>query len=146
MQVKKQQLELDMEQQNGSKLGKEYVKAVYCHPAYLIYMQTISCEMPGWMKHKMESRLPGEISITSDMQMIQPVESEELKSLLIKVNEESKKVSLKLNIQKTKIVASGPLTSWQIDGEIMEIVRDFILGRAPKSLQMVTATMKLIGT
>ena len=127
MQVKKQQLELDMEQQNGSKLGKEYVKAVYCHPAYLIYMQTISCEMPGWMKHKMESRLPGEISITSDMQMIQPVESEELKSLLIKVNEESKKVSLKLNIQKTKIImASGPIASWQIDGEIMETVRDFI--------------------
>ena len=128
MQVKKQQLELDMEQQNGSKLGNEYVKAVYCHPAYLIYMQSISCEMPGWMKHKLESRLPGEISITSDMQMIQPVESEEeLKSLLIKVNEESKKVSLKLNIQKTKIImASGPIASWQIDGEIMETVRDFI--------------------
>ena len=71
MQVKKQHLELDMEQQIGSKLGKEYVKAVYCHPAYLIYMQSISCEMPGWMKHKLESRLPGEISITSDMQMIQ---------------------------------------------------------------------------
>ena len=83
--------------------------------------------MPGWMKHKMESRLPGEISITSDMQMIQPVESEELKSLLIKVNEESKKVNLKLNIQKTKIImASGPITSWQIDGETMEIVTDFI--------------------
>ena len=69
MQVKKQQLELDMEQQTGSKLGKEYVKAVYCHPAYLTYMQRTSCEMPGWMKHKLESRLPGEISITSDMQM-----------------------------------------------------------------------------
>ena len=69
MQVKKQQLELDMEQQTGSKLGKEYVKAIYCHPAYLIYMQSTSCEMPGWMKHKLESRLPGEISITSDMQM-----------------------------------------------------------------------------
>ena len=69
MQVKKQQLELDMEKQTGSKLGKEYIKAVYCHPAYLIYMQSISCEMPGWMKHKLESRLPGEISIASDMQM-----------------------------------------------------------------------------
>ena len=68
MQVKKQQLELDMEQQTGSKLGKEYVKAVYCHPAYLIYKQNISCEMLDWMKHKLESRLPGEISITSDMQ------------------------------------------------------------------------------
>ena len=70
MQVKKQQLELDMEQQTGSKLGKEYVKAVYCHPAYLTYMQGTSWEMPGWMKHKLESRLLGEISITSDMQMI----------------------------------------------------------------------------
>ena len=69
MQFKKQQLELDMEQQNGSKLEKEYVKAVYCHHAYLTYMQSTSCEMPRWMKHKLESRLPGEISITSDMQM-----------------------------------------------------------------------------
>ena len=59
----------DMEQQTGSKLGKEYVKAVYCHPAYLIYMQNTSCEIPGWMKNKLESRLLGEISITSDMQM-----------------------------------------------------------------------------
>ena len=70
MQVKKQQLELDMEQWTGSKLRKEEeVKAVYCHPAYLTYMQSTSCEMPGWMKHKLESRLSGEISITSDMQM-----------------------------------------------------------------------------
>ena len=71
MQVKKQQLEVDMEQQTGSKLGK-YIKAVYCHPAYLTYMQSISCEMLGWMKHKLESKLPGEISITSDMQMTPP--------------------------------------------------------------------------
>ena len=69
MQVRKQQLELDMEQQTGSKLEKEYVKAVYCHPAYLTYMQSTSCKMLGWMKYKLESRLPGEISITSDMQM-----------------------------------------------------------------------------
>ena len=69
MQVKKQQLELDMEQWTGSKLGKEYVKAVYCHPAYLTYMQSTSSEMPGWMKHKLESKFPGEISITSDTQM-----------------------------------------------------------------------------
>ena len=69
MQVKKQQLEPDMEQWIGSKLGKEYIKAVYCHPAYLTYMQSTSCEMWGWMTHKVESRLPGEISITSDMQM-----------------------------------------------------------------------------
>ena len=71
--VKKQQLELDMEQQTGSKLGKEYIKAVYCHPAYLTYMQSTSCKMPGWMKHKLESRLPGEIPITSDMQMTPPL-------------------------------------------------------------------------
>ena len=70
VQVKKQQLELDMEQQTGSKFGKEYAKAVYCHPAYLNNIQSTSWEMPDWMKHKMESRLPGEITITSDMQMI----------------------------------------------------------------------------
>ena len=70
MQVKNQQLELDMEQQTGSKLGMEYIKAVYCHPTYLTYMQSTSCEMPGWMKHKLESRLLGELSATSDLQMI----------------------------------------------------------------------------
>ena len=73
MQVKKQQLGPDMEQQTGSQLGKECIKAVYCHPAYLTYMQSTSCEMPGWMKHKLESRLPGEISIISDMQMTPPL-------------------------------------------------------------------------
>ena len=73
MQVKKQQLESDMEQQTGYILGKEYIKAVYCHPAYLTYTQSTSCEMPGWMKHKLESRLLGEISITSDMQMTPPL-------------------------------------------------------------------------
>ena len=73
MQVKKQQLELDMEQLTGSKSGKEYVKAVYCYPAYLTYMQSTSCEMLGWMKHKLESRLLEEISITSDMQMTTPL-------------------------------------------------------------------------
>ena len=73
MQVKKQQLELDMEQQTGSKSGKEYVKAVYYYPAYLTYMQSILCEMPGCMKHMQESRLRGEISVTSDMQMTPPL-------------------------------------------------------------------------
>ena len=73
MQVKKQQLELDIEQWNASKLGKEYIKAIYCHPAYLTCMQSTSCEMPDWMKHKLESRLLGEISITSDMQMTPPL-------------------------------------------------------------------------
>ena len=73
MQVKKQQLEPHMEKQTGSKLGKEYIKTVYCHPAYLIYMQSTSYEMLGWMKHKLESRLLGEISITSDMQITPPL-------------------------------------------------------------------------
>ena len=72
VQVKKQQLELDVEQ-TGSELGKEYVKAVYCHPAYLTYMQSTSYEMPDWMKHNLESRLPGEISVTSDMHLIPPL-------------------------------------------------------------------------
>ena len=72
MQVKNQQLELDMEQQTGSKLEKEYVKTVYCHPVYLTYMQKKSCKRSDWMKHKLESRYQGEISINSDMQMTLP--------------------------------------------------------------------------
>ena len=79
MQVKKQQSELDMEQQTGSKSGKEYVKAVCCHPAYLSHMQSTSCKMLGWMKHKLESRFLGEISITSDMQMTPPLWQKEKK-------------------------------------------------------------------
>ena len=83
----------------------------------------------GWRKHKLESRLLGEIPITSDMQMIPPLcQKEELKSLLMKVKEESEKVGLKFNIQKTKIMASGPITSWQIDGETMETVTDYFWG------------------
>ena len=73
MQVKKQQIELDMEQWTGSKLGVEYVKVVYCHPANLTYMQSTSCKMPGWVNHKLESRFLGEISIISDKQMIPPL-------------------------------------------------------------------------
>ena len=191
MQVKKQQLELDMEQQTGSKLGKEYVKAVYCHPAYLTSMQSTSCEMPGWMKHKLESRFPGEISVqfsrsvvsdsatswtaarqaslslTNSQSLLKPmsIESEmpsnylilccpllkiagrsinnlkhadnttlvaeseeELKSLLMKVKEESEKVGLILNVHKTKIMATGPITSWQINGETMETVTGSFVG------------------
>ena len=121
MQVKTQQLEPDMEQWTSSKLEKEYIKAVYCHPTYLTYMQNTSCEMPGWMKLKLNSRLLGEISITSDMQM-------ELKSFLMKVKKESEKAGLKVNIQKTKIIVSSPITSWQIDEETMETVTDYFLG------------------
>ena len=102
MQVRKQQLEPDVKQQTGSKLGKKYVKAVYCHPSYLTYMQSTSCETLDWRKHKLESRIPGEIS-TSDMQMTPPLmaeREEELKCLLMKVKEESEKAGLKLNIQE----------------------------------------------
>ena len=92
-------------------------------------MQNTSFEMLDWVKYKLESRLPGEISITSDMQRTPPLwqkSEEELKSLLMKVKEKSEKVGLKLNIQKTKIIASHPITSWQIDGETVETVADFI--------------------
>ena len=120
MHVKKQLLELDMEQWTGSKLGKEYIKAVYCHPAYLTSMQSISCEMPGWIKHKLESRLQGRninnLRYVDDTTLMAESE-EELKSILRKVKDESEKAVLQLNIQKIKIMASGPITSWQIDGE-----------------------------
>ena len=129
MQVKKHQLELDMEKQIGSNLGKEYIKAMHCHPAYLIYMQSVSCKMPGCINHKLESRFLIEISIISDMQMTTPlwqkVERNKF-SPLMKVKEKSEKADLKLNIQKTKIMASGSIISCQIDGETMEIVTDFI--------------------
>ena len=130
MQVRKQQLELDMEQQTGSKQEKKYVKAVYCHPAYLTYMQSTSGETLGWKKHKLESRLLGEISVTSDADdtTLMSERDDELKGLLMKVKEESEKVGLKLNIQKTKIMASGPITSWQIDRETVETVGDYFLG------------------
>ena len=91
-------------------------------------MQSTSGEMLGWRKHQLESRLPGEISITSDTQMIPPLWQKAKKSLLTKMKEESEKADIKLSIQKTKIIASGPITSWQIDRETMERVRDFILG------------------
>ena len=120
MQVGKQQLELDMELQTGSKSGKEYIKVVYCHPAYLTYMEITSCKMLGWMNHKLESRLPGKninnLRYAEDTTLMAESE-EELKSLLMKEKEESEKVGLKSNIQKTKIKASGPITLWQIDGE-----------------------------
>ena len=91
-------------------------------------MQSTSYEMPDWMKHKLESRLPGEVSIIwyADDTALMAESKEELKSLLMKVKEESEKVGLKLNIQKTKIMASSPITSWQIDGETMETGTEFI--------------------
>ena len=97
---------------DGSKIGKEYIKAVYCHPAYLTYRQSTSCKTPGWMNHELELRLPGEVinspRYADDTTLM--AQNEELKSLLMKVKEESKKAHLKLNIKKTKIMASGPIT------------------------------------
>ena len=142
LQVKKQQLELDMEQQASYKSWKKYVKAVYCHPAYLTYMQRAHCEKrwAGWStiwnqdcqeKYQQPRICRWHHSCAES--------EEEVKSLLMKVKEQREKV---LNIQKTKIMASGLITSWQIDGETMETVTDFI-SWAPKSLQMVTEAMKL---
>ena len=128
MQVNKEQLEMDKEQQTGSELGKEYIKAVYCHPAYLTYMQSTSCEISDWIKHKLESRLPGEISITLICRWHHPYgrKQRRTKEPLDESERGEWKVGLKLNIQKTKIMTSGPITSWQIDGETMETVTDFI--------------------
>ena len=113
MQVKKQQLELDVEQQTGSKLEKEYVKARYYQCAYLTYMQSISCEMLGWINNKSGIKVAGRninnLRYADDTTFMAESE-EELKSLLMKVKEENEKVGLKLNIQKTKMV-SGPITS-----------------------------------
>jgi len=125
MQVKKQQLELDMEQLTGSKLGKEYVKAVYCHPAYAEYIVRNTRLAEAQAGIKIAGRNISNFQYTDDITLM--VESEEeLKSLLMKVKEASEKAGLKLNIQKTKIMASGPITSWQIDRQTMETVKEFI--------------------
>ena len=137
-----------MKQWTGSKLGKEYIKAVYCHPAYLTYnaeyiMRNAVLE-EAQAGIKIAGRNINNLRYAEDTTLM--AESEEkLKSLLMKVKEEGEEVGLKLNIQKTKIMASGPITSWQIDGETVETVADVIFG-APKSLQMLTASMKLKGT
>ena len=132
MQVRKQQLELDMEQQTGSKSGKEYIKAVYCHPAYLTYKQSTYIMRNVGLDEaqagiKVAGRNINSLRYADDTTLMAESE-EELKSLLMKVKKESKTVGLKLNIQKTKITESGPITSWQIDGETVETVTDFILG------------------
>ena len=129
MKVKKQQLELNMEQKTGSKSGKEYIKAEYFHPAYLTSMQSTSCKMPGWMKPQAGIKIAGRninnLRYADDTTLMAERE-EELRSLLMKVKEQSEKSGLKLDIQKTKIMASSPITSWQIDGETMETVTEFI--------------------
>ena len=126
MQVKKQQLEPDMEKWNGSKLRNEYVKTAYCHLAYLTSMQSTSCPMLGWMC-KIATRNINNLRYADDTTFMAESE-EELKNLLMNVKEESEKAALKFSIQKTKIIAFGPITSWQIDGETMETVRDYFLG------------------
>ena len=130
MQVKKQQLELDMEQQTGSISGKEFTKAVYCQPClfnlyaeYIMWNARLEEAQAGI---KIARRNINNLRYTDDTTLM--AESKELKNLLMKVKEESEKVGLKLNIPKTKIMASGPITSWQIDGETMETVTDCFLG------------------
>ena len=128
---------------------KKYVKAVYCDPAYLTSMQSTSYEMMYKLNEAQAGIKIGRRNINNfryaDDTTLMAENEEELKSLLRKVKVESENVGLKLNIQKTKIMASGPITSWQIDGEIVETVSDFIFW-APKSLQMVIAAIKLIDT
>ena len=113
----------------GSKLGKEYVKAVYFHPAQLTCMQSTSCKMLGWMKHKLKSKIARRNINNfrySDSTTLMVESKEEPKSLLMKVKEENEKACLKLNIQNIKIMASGPIISWQIDRETLETMTDFI--------------------
>ena len=130
MQVKKQQLGPAIEQQTGSKLGKEYIKVVYCHPTYLTYIQSIMRNAgldEAQAGIKTAWRNINNLRYADDITLLAESE-EELKSLLMKMKEESEKVGLKFNIQTTKTMAFSPITSWQIDGETMEIVRVFILG------------------
>ena len=122
MQVKKQQLELDMEQQTGSKLGKEYIKAFNSYVEYIMWNARLDESQAGI---KIAGRNVNNLRYT-DNTTLMAESKEELKSLLMKVKEEREKVGLKLNIQKTKIMASGPITSWQIDGETVETGINFI--------------------
>ena len=147
MQVKKQQLELDMKKQTGSKWGKEYIKAILPPCLFNLYAEYIM-RNAGLDKAqagiKFSRRNINNLRYADDTTLMAESE-EEQKSLLMKVKEQNEKVGIKLNIQKTKIIASGPITSWEIDGERVETVSEFIF-LAPKSLQMVIAAMKLKDT
>ena len=127
MQVKKQQLEPDKEQRTGSKSGKEYVKAVYCHPAYLTYMHIMQNARLDEAQAgiKIAGRNNNNLRYADDTTLMAESEAE-LKSFLMKVKEESEKAGLKLSIQRMKIMASGPITSWKIDRKTMETMTDFI--------------------
>ena len=145
MRVKKQQLEPDMEQWTGSKLEKEYVKAVLSPGLFNLHAECIMWnarldEAQG--RIKVAGRNISNLRYADDTTLMAESE-EEVKSLLMKVKEESEKAGSNLSIQKMKLMASSPITSWQIDGEPMEKVTDFLFWGAPKSLQMVTAAMKL---
>ena len=141
MQVRKKQLELDMEQQSVFRWGKEYVKAVLSPCLFNLYAECIM-RNAGLDEAQAGIQIAGinisNLRYADDTALM--AESKELRSFLMKVKEESEKADLKVNIQKSKIMASGPITSWQIDGETVETVTDLILGG---SLQMVTAAMKL---
>ena len=147
MQVKKQQLEPDMEQQTGSKLGKEYVKAIYFQPAYLISMQSTSCEMLGWMKHKLESRMLGELSITSDIQMT-PLLWQTAKRNWGPLESERGEWKSWLKTQYSKDEDHGigfhhfMANRWGNNGNNDRLY----FGGAPKSVQMLTAAMNLKDT
>ena len=146
MQVKKQQLEPNMEQWTGSKLGKEYVILSPClfnlYAEYIMWNAGLD-KAQAWIK--IAGRNINNLRYADGTTLVAESE-EELKSLLMKVKEETEKVGLKLNIQKTMIMASGPITSWEIDGETAETVSDFIFFWAPKSLQIAIAAMKLKDT
>ena len=130
MQVKKQQLELGLEKQTGSKSGKEYIKAVYCHPAYFNLNAQYIMRNAGLDEAQAGIKIAGRnINLRyADGTTLMAEREEELKSLLMNVKVVSEKVGLKLNIQKTKIMASGPITSWEIDGETAETVSDYFFG------------------
>ena len=128
MWVKKQQLELDMEQLTDSRMGRKYDQAVFCHLAYLISMQSVSCKILDWMNHKLESRFArrnsNNLRYANDTTIMAESE-EELKSLLMSMNKEGEKTGLKFNIQNSEIMASSPITSWKVEREKVEAVTDF---------------------
>ena len=130
------------------KIGKEYIKAVYCHPAYLTYMQSTTCKISGWIEAQAGIKIPGR-NIKNlrygDDTTITAESEEELKRLLMKVNEKSEKVGLKLNVQKMKIMGSDPIISWQINGETVQTVTDFIFSGSRITVDG-TATVKLKDT
>ena len=143
MQVKKQHLEPDVEQQTGSKLEKKYIKAVYCHLAYLTYMQSTSCEMPGWMKPKLESRFPGEISITSDMQMTAYGRKWRGTKEPLDESERGEQKSW-LKTQHSKNEYYGIWSHHFMANRLGNNANsETLFSWAPKSLQMVIAAMKL---